>query len=149
MRVLVVLLAVTATVPVGCGAGDSGPRLTLTDEGCTYHGAETVPSTETFEIEVVNSSPKLGAFEIASIGEGGTFADVAKYVESEQQLLEAGEGIQGPPAYLTNLARTQVDPGGSGMLVATLSAGDHVLWCAQDHPPTALYLITPALHVSE
>jgi hypothetical protein len=149
-RALALLTALALAISIaGCGGGDSGPRLTLTDGECTYDGDETVPSTGTLEIEIVNESTKLGAFEIASIGEGGTFAGVEEYVASEQERIESGRVVRGPPAYLTNLARAQVSPGDSGTLVATVNAGEHVLWCAQEHPPTALFLITPALQVSE
>jgi hypothetical protein len=144
-----VLLVALAALGGGCAGDDSAPRLTLTNNACTYDGDGTVPSTETLEVELVNESTKLGAFEIARIGEGGTFADVEEYVSEEQERIESGEVIRGPPAYLTNLARSQVDPGATGMLVATVSAGEHVLWCAQEHPPTALFLIAPALQVSD
>jgi hypothetical protein len=60
-----------------CGGDDPGsPRLTLTDTGCTYEGSETYSSTATFEAEIVNDSSELGAFEIARIDPGHTFAEV-------------------------------------------------------------------------
>ena len=42
---------------------------------------------KTFEAELENKSSKLGAFEIAKIGPGGTFATVKAYVETERQRL--------------------------------------------------------------
>jgi hypothetical protein len=147
MRVAVLLAAALAA---GCGGGESGSgsSLTLTDDECTYEGETTVPSTETLEIALANESSKLGAFEIARIDEGATFADVEAYVDSERERLADGLEIKGPPSFLTNLARAQMSPGGTGMLVATIGAGEYVLWCAHDHPPTALFLISPAIRAS-
>jgi hypothetical protein len=77
-----VRLAAVVVLP-GCGSA-SGPRLTLSDDACTYDGDLTASATETLEIELVNASAKLGALEIARIDEGGTFADVEEYVAPEQ-----------------------------------------------------------------
>lgn len=148
---MIVILATCATTVLlaACGGGDAGSaRLTLTDDDCTYEGDETPPATQTFEAEVENQSSKLGAFEIARIDVGGTFADVEAYVEGERQRLEDGLEIVGPPAYLTLGARAQVNAGESGTLVSTVASGEWVLWCAHEHPPTALFLITPPLKVS-
>jgi hypothetical protein len=141
---------VTTLLLAACGGGDAGSaRLTLTDDECTYEGDESPAATQTFEAELENQSSKLGAFEIARIDAGGTFADVEAYVEAERQRLEDGLEILGPPAYLTLGARAEVPAGESGMLVSTVTSGEWVLWCAQEHPPTALFLVTPPLEVSE
>ena len=149
VRVAVTLAFVTTVLLAACGGGAGSARLTLTDDDCTYEGDETPQATQTFEVEVVNQSSKLGAFEIGRIDAGGTFADVEAYVESERQRLEAGLEILGPPAYMTLGARAEVPAGESGMLVSTVTPGEWVLWCAHGHPPTALFLITPPLEISE
>ena len=139
-----------AALLAGCGgAGAASARLTLTNNDCTYDGDETPPATQTFEVEFVNQSSKLGAFEIARIDAGGAFADVEAYVESERQRLEEGPEIIGPPAYLIPGARAQGLAGECGTLVSTVTSGEWVLWCAHDHPPTALFLITPPLEISD
>ena len=150
MRSIFALAVVVATALLAaCGGGDSGrTRLTLTDDGCTYEGDESPSAMQTFEAELKNKSSKLGAFEIAKIGPGGTFATVKAYVEAERQRLENGRQFLGPPAYMTLGARAVVPSGESGTLVSTITAGEWVLWCAHDHPPTALFLITPSLQVS-
>jgi hypothetical protein len=144
----VVLLA-AAAVAAGCGGGDQHSTLALTDDTCTYVGDTTVPATETLEVEVANESSTLGAFELARIEEGASFEDVRAYVESERKRLADGLEIAGPPAILTNLARVQTSPGGTGLLVASIGEGEYVLWCAHDHPPSALFLIEPAIRGSD
>ena len=150
MRSTVTLATLLTTLLLSaCGGGDSGiSGITLTDDTCTYEGDQTAPETQTFEAELANMSSKLGTFEIARIDEGGTFADVEAYVEMERQRLEDGLEIAGPPAFLTQGARAEVPAGETGMLVATVTQGEYVLWCAQEHPPTAVFLITPALGVT-
>jgi hypothetical protein len=150
-RPIVTIAAFVATVLLtACGGGDGGGnRLTLTDDSCTYEGDDAPSATQTFEAALDNQSSKLGAFEIARIESGGTFADVEAYVDMERQRLEQGLQIAGPPTYLTLGARAQVSAGESGTLVATVTQGAYVLWCAQEHPPTALFLIAPSLEVSD
>jgi hypothetical protein len=132
-----------------CGGADTAsPRLTLTETECTYDGSDALPSTETFEAEVVNESSKLGAFEIVKIDPGHTFEEVERYMESERQRLAEGLEIAGPPSYLTLGARTQAESGGTGTLVSTVTSGTWILWCAHEHPPTALFLIAPPLAVA-
>jgi hypothetical protein len=132
-----------------CGDDEPGaPRLTPTDTDCTYEGGDTYSSTETFDAEIVNESSKLGAFEIARIDPGHTLAEVEAYVESERQRLADGLEIAGPPAFMTLGARAQAASGETGTLVSTVTPGTWTLWCAQNHPPAALFLITPPLAIS-
>jgi hypothetical protein len=168
---LVVLLALglLAVTAAGCGGDDETPpeatpaetattatpatepfahRLLLTDTECTYEGDTTFSSTEAFEAEVVNESSKLGAFEIAKLDEGHTFAEVEAYVESERQRVAEGLEIVGPPTYMTPGERAQLEPGETGLLVSTVTPGTWVLWCLHEHPPTAFFLITPALELT-
>jgi hypothetical protein len=143
------IVAAAAVALVGCGGDDATTqRLTLTDDGCAYEGAPAVSSTETFEAEVVNESSELGAFEIAKLDDGHTFAEVEAYVESERQRIADGLEIAGPPLFVTLGARAQTASGESGTLVSTVTPGTWVLWCAQNHPPTALFLISPPLEIS-
>ena len=141
---------VTIVLLAACGGSDAGSaRLTLTDDDCTYAGDETPSATQTFSAELENQSSRLGAFELAKIDAGSRFADVEAYVESEQQRLEEDLGIVGAPAFLTLMTRAVVAAGESGMLVADVRPGEYVLWCAHEHPPTAVFLVTPPLEVSE
>lgn len=143
-------LVTTAALPACAGDGDGGVnRLTLTDDECAYAGEIEVPADRTFEAELENESSKLGAFEIAKLDAGSTFADVEAYVESERERLEDGLQIAGAPEFMTLGARAQVPAGESGTLVSTVTAGEWVLWCAHDHPPTALFLVRPPLEVAE
>jgi hypothetical protein len=167
---LVALLALGlfAVTVAGCGGGDETPpeatpaepataatpasepgahRLTLTDTECAYEGATTFSSTETFEAEVVNESPKLGGFEIAKLDEGHTFAEVEAYVESERERVAQGLEIVGPPIWMTRGERAQLEPGQTGMLVSTVTPGTWVLWCLQEHPPTAFFVM-PVLELT-
>jgi hypothetical protein len=148
-----VVLAASATIVLlaACGGGDgsSEMRLTLTDDDCTYQGDKTPPATQTFEAELENQSSKLGAFEIARIDAGHSFAEVEAYVKEQKRRLEEGLEIVRPPAYMTLGARAVVPSGESGMLVSTVTSGQWVLWCAHDDPPTAVFLITRSLEVSE
>lgn len=140
----------TTVLLSACGGGNAGsPQLTLTDDDCTYDGDRSPPATQTFEAALENESSRLGVFEIARIDAGGTFADVEAYVEGERRRLEDGLEIVGPPAYLTLGARAEVPAGESGILVSGVTSGEWVLWCAHDHPPTAVFLITLPLEVSE
>ena len=144
----VVVLAATA-VAVSCGGGGSGAnRLTLTDDSCSYEGDQTPSAIETFEAEVVNESSKLGAFEIAKIDPGHTFDEVKAYVKSQQQRIADGLAFVPPPIWMTLGERAQIESGETGKLVSTVTTGTWVLWCAQEHPPTKLFLIEPALDIS-
>jgi hypothetical protein len=140
-----ILLVLTAC---GGGGGGDGSRLVLTDDTCTYEGDATPPASETFEAELENRSSKLGAFEIAKLDPGIAFSEVEAYVESERERLADGLQIAGPPSYMTLGARAQVPAGEKGMLVSAVTPGTWVLWCAQEHPPTALFLISPALGIA-
>ena len=160
----VVVLAATAFA-VSCGGGGNGAnRLTLTDDSCAYEGDKTPSALETFEAEVVNKSSTLGAFEIAKIDPGHTFDEVKSYVESAQQRIADGRAFVPPPIWMTLGERAQIKSGDTGMLATTVTTGTWVLWCLQeqvpqlrldsDHwkrtaPPTKLYLIEPALEVSD
>jgi hypothetical protein len=165
--VALVALGLVAVAAAGCSGDDETPpeatpaesgttatfptepfahRLRLTDTECTYEGDTTFSSTDTFEAEVVNESSKLGAFEIAKLDEGHTFAEVEAYVASERQRIAKGE-FTGPPIWMTLGERAQLEPGETGMLVSTVTPGTWVLWCAQEHPPTALFLL-PALELT-
>ena len=144
----VVVLAATA-VAVSCGGGGSGAnQLTLTDDSCAYKGDQTPSATETFETDVVNQGSKLGAFEIAKIDPGHTFGEVKSYVRSQQQRIADGLAFVPPPIWMTLGERAQIESGQTGKLVSTVSTGTWVLWCAQEHPPTKLFSIEPALDIS-
>ena len=143
------MLAATA-FGVACGGGGNGAnRLTLNDDSCVYKGDETPSATETFEAEVVNESSKLGAFEIAKIEPGHTFDEVESYVESAQQRIADGRAFVPPPIWMTLGERAQIESGETGKLVSTVTTGTWVLWCLQEHPPTKLFLIEPALEISD
>ena len=109
-------------------------------------GATTLSSAETFEAEVVNESSRLGAFDIARLDEEHAFAEVEAYVASERKRMAKGE-FTGPPIWMTLGERAQLEPGQMGMLVSAVTPGTWVLWCAQEHPPTALFLM-PALELT-
>ena len=118
-------------------------RLVLTAEGCTYEG-DTTLAVGPFSAEWQNQTSKLGAFELAKIDPGKTFADVEAYVESEQERLDQDLEILGPPTWFDQVVGGGGEAGESGMLLSgsPLTAGEYVLWCASEHPPTALYLVT-------
>jgi hypothetical protein len=128
--------------------GNGANRLTLTDDSCAFEGNETPSATETFEAEVVNKSSKLGAFEIAKIDPGHTFDEVKSYVKSQQQRIADGLAFVAPPIWMTLGERAQIESGQTGKLVSSVTTGTWVLWCAQEHPPTKLFLIEPALEIS-
>jgi hypothetical protein len=144
-----VMLAATSFAVACGGGGDTANRLTLTNDTCTYAGDTSTSASDTFEAELVNDSSALGAFEIAKIDAGHTFAEVARYVESERQRIAEGLPIAGAPTFMTLGSRAQVEPGASGTLVSSVAAGAWVLWCAQNHPPTDVFLIEPALEISD
>jgi hypothetical protein len=131
----------------GCGGDAGDARLTLTDDTCTYDGDETPPATAVFHADLENRSSRLGAFQLARIDEGRAFAEVEAYVETERRRLEKGLQMAGPPSFLTPMARTDIAPGATGVLVADLRPGTYFLWCAQDHPPTAGLMTARPLRV--
>jgi hypothetical protein len=146
--VAALVTGVSVAFLASCGDDEAAPRLTLTDTDCTYEGSDTYSSTETFDAEIVNESSELGAFEIARIDPGHTFAEVEAYMESERQRLGDGLEIAGPPAFMTLGARAQAAGGETGTLVSIVTPGTWTLWCAQNHPPSALFLIAPPLTIS-
>ena len=70
-------------------------------------------------------------------------------MKSEQQRIANGRVIVGPPIWMTLGERAQVESGATGKLVSTVTAGTWVLWCSQEHPPTKIFLIEPALEMSD
>jgi hypothetical protein len=163
-RAGIAVLAAT-TFAVACGGGGNGAnRLTLTDDSCAYEGDETPSAAETFEAEVVNESSKLGAFEIVKIDPGHTFAEVRSYVESERQRIADGLAYLPPPSGMGLVNRAEIRSGDTRMLATMVTTGMWVLWCLQEQvpqlrldsehwkrtaPPTKLFLIEPALEVSD
>ena len=74
-RAIALVALATTLLLAGWGGEDGvGNRLTLTDDTCTYEGETSPSALETFEADLENQSSKLGAFEIARIEIGGTFA---------------------------------------------------------------------------
>jgi hypothetical protein len=132
----------------GCGGGDGGsPRLTLTDDDCTYKG-DKAPTVGALSVEVENKSSTDGSFELYSIAPGWTFADLEADVEKERQSLADGVVYLGLPDFVSLTRRVGIASGESGVLGSEVTTGKYVLMCYREPHRTAFYVAT-RLEVSE
>ncbi len=141
-RAIAVLLAATALA--ACGGGDDGAmRLVLTDDGCTYEGAEAL-GDGSFTVEVENRSSLDGAFSLAAIAAGSTVEDLETHLEVERRRHEQGQELLGPPPFYEQVVRTAVGPGLIGQLPVDVPAGSYALVCLNDDPRDwRAYIATP------
>jgi hypothetical protein len=110
-------------------------RLTLTDDGCTYLGSDSLDSGS-FTIEVENQTDYFGAFALGALTKGSTLADVDAYVEKEQKRWDKTQELRGPPTFYTQAVRVGVPAGDRGLLPADVKPGTYALTCFVDDVPT-------------
>ena len=125
---LVVLLASAALAACATPAATGPATVTLTDDGCGRSGPETL-STGSITLEVRNESGGLGNFEMLRLD--GSFVELVAYVAEEQARIAAGQPPLGTPATVTEVGRLLLNPIGTGVLEATLTAGTYAIVCAQ------------------
>ena len=147
---IVVSLAVVviALLPACSDDGDDGGetastemRLTITDEGCTYEGDET-PTGPTFTLNTENQGSRFVNYGLSRIPE--------RYVDVERERLDEGEAsFFRMPSYFGFVAGGGIGAGLSGSaLIENVTAGVYALWCANEQPPTTIY-VTALLDATE
>jgi hypothetical protein len=122
-------------------------RLTLTDQGCTYLGDDSLESGS-FTVEVENQTEYFGAFAVAGLAEGSTIGDLEAFVRQAQEQWDESETLPELPAFYTQAVRTGVEAGGSGLLPADVPAGTYVLMCFVDDLPTWRAYIAQQIEVA-
>lgn len=123
------------TEAVSTQAGAGTMRLTLTDDGCTYAGPESL-GPGAFTVEVENETEYLGAFAVAGLAEGATIGDLEAYVAQAQQTWDETGTLPEPPAFYSQAVRAGVEAGQTGSLPADVPAGTYALMCFVDDLPT-------------
>lgn len=135
------LVTAVALVAAAC-AGDDATRVTLTEDGCSYDGPESVEAG-TVSIELENASDANGVFELLRLGRSTTFEQLEAHVAEEQQRIDGGLQPLGPPDTVTVVLPLEVDPGQVGELSSSLTAATYAITCANGPPTTALYVTEP------
>jgi len=123
-----VLLVAAALAACATPAATGPATVTLTDDGCSRSGPETLPTGST-TIAVRNESGGLGSFEMLRLD--GSFVELVAYVAEEQARIATGQPPQGAPASVTVVGSLLLNPMGSGVLAATLTAGTYAIVCAR------------------
>jgi hypothetical protein len=125
-----------ALVVVGCGGqGDGEPRVTLTEDGCTYEGKETPAAKDDFgrfDIAVENQTPRFADFALARLARDVAFDEVEPIVASATRYLQ--HGVPPPPLFTASIvedrfSHTEVDPRSSGVLTVDQPADRYVVMC--------------------
>jgi len=123
------VVAVAAVLATCATPAATGPAtVTLTDDGCSRSGPETLP-TGAAAITVQNQSGGLGSFEMLRLD--ASFVELVAYVAEEQARIAAGQPTLGPPASATEVGRLLLSPMGTGVLEATLIPGTYAIVCAK------------------
>jgi hypothetical protein len=119
---------VLAACAMPAGESPSQPTLTLSEDGCSRTGPETLP-TGAVAIAVQNQSGGLGSFEMLRLD--GSFVELVAYVAEEQARIATGQPPAGAPASATEVGRLVLSPMGTGVLEATLTPGTYGVLCAE------------------
>jgi hypothetical protein len=121
---------------VGCGGqGDGEPRVTLTDDGCTYDGEETPAARDDFgrfDIAVENRTLRFADFALARLAGDVAFDEVEPLVASARRHFQ--HGVPPPPLFSASIledifSHREVDPSSSGVLTVDQPAGRYVVMC--------------------
>lgn len=127
---LAALLAAAVLAACAMPAGESPGQatITLSEDGCSRTGPETLP-TGAVAIAVQNQSGGLGSFEMLRLD--GSFVELVAYVAEEQARIATGQPPAGAPASATEVGRLVLSPMGTGVLEATLTTGTYGVVCAK------------------
>lgn len=123
---LVVSVLAACAMPAGESPGQ--PTLTLSEDGCSRSGPETLP-TGPVAMAVQNQSGGLGSFQMLRLD--GSFVELVAYVAEEQARIATGQPPAGAPASATEVGRLVLSPMGTGVLEATLTAGTYGVVCGK------------------
>lgn len=122
-RMALTMAAVLTTVPLaGCGgSNDTRMSATLTDDGCTYRGDNTVAAGR-FTIEVEDQTGHGGHFVLKELADGSSADSVAPILAFPTP--EIRTLFKEEPVFFSN-----VNSDASGVLLADVPAGTYVLMC--------------------
>ena len=138
---MLALLVAVALVAAACAGGDS-TRVTLTADGCSYAGPETMEAG-TISLDLENESDANSVFELLRIGPASTFEQLEAHVAAEQQRIDADQEPVGLPSSVTLVLQLEVEPGEVGALSSALTPATYAVTCANGPPPTAMYVAEP------
>lgn len=122
-------------------------RLVLTDVGCTYEGEETT-SPGALTVDVENQTSLHGSFTLVELAARATIDDLEAHIEAEEQRLQEGKELLGPPAFYSQVVEVSVDAGANSDLPADVPAGTYVLTCFVDDMPTWRAYVAGQLEVT-
>jgi hypothetical protein len=131
------LSILAALIVVGCGGqGDGEPRVTLTEDGCTYDGEETPAAKDDFgrfDIAVENRTPRFADFAIVRLARDVAFDEVEPLIASGKAAFPARSATAPALAAARILDRgffhTEVDRTSSGVLTVDQPTGRYVVIC--------------------
>jgi hypothetical protein len=102
--------------------------VTLSKDGCTYEGSDSVPSGQV-AVQVINETDKLLYAALLSISDGYTFDDLVTWVGGP-------EARTGPPDWVTTIADGESRTWSDGGLNARLLPGRYAIVCADPKAPS-------------
>lgn len=121
-------------------AGEGETRVVLDGGGCHLEGDSTM-APGSVVLAIANQTTESGFFELVEIGEDGSHALLEEHVAAEANRLQSGEPQVGPPPYISQLGRTEVEASGQGELAATVDRGLVAAICG--HAGSTIYVTEP------
>jgi hypothetical protein len=117
----------------GCGGGgDGAPRVTLTDNSCTYSGAPT-HAPGAFNVEAENQTSHFAHFAVLELAPGFSIEDARQFWERLRAAHFRGKKLQPPTEDevfdLGSGAATEVEPQATSLLPVNASSGRFVIVC--------------------
>ena len=142
------MMAACTSAPVATTSTTSAPAsevaVVLDAVGCDVEGSVEMPGALIVTLD--NQTTAQAFFELLVVGPAGTHDDLAAHIAAEAGRLAAGEPMEGPPGYVTVVARTEVAPGSADVLDATVDPGPHAVVCGE---PGATIFVTGPIAVSD
>ena len=111
----------------------STSTITLTNSDCSSAGPSVVIQ-RAFVVAVVNTTSSKAAFNLHRLLDGHDYRELELHIQQRQQGIAAGNDIPVLPPMTAHVVGVSVDPGQSGKIETTLTAGTYGLVCRRDSP---------------
>lgn len=103
--------------------------LTFTDTACTLDVTASPVRPGLLSLSVVNQTSSLIAADMSRIGEGHTYDEFTRDIETARKAAEAGEAVVHRPSYLLDFGPIQLGAGGSAPLISSGLPGTYAIVC--------------------